>query len=218
MAHQLPTRQRPWSPATLDAVVKLARTDNRARALLQMALMEHGLTDDPERAALIVDLVAKGSQGGVHKLGEILEAHHQLRVAPPSAPLTGTQFDRQYPAQAPRRTRPLQPPELQTRATAALQPRPPRVASPQRWRLPAFCKPPLTPDDHSLMNRVPLQVWVERGVAPAWLPACTIAAAYVRLFGIGPPRATWTSGARSTRGYTPREIQLLLTALQITPD
>jgi hypothetical protein len=92
------------------------------------------------------------------------------------------------------------------------------VAKQQRWIMPAHHQPPLTPDDSTLMNRVPLQVWVERGVAPDWLPACTLAAAYVRLFGIGPPRATWTSGAGSPRGYTPREIQLLLTALQIAPD
>jgi hypothetical protein len=162
-------------------------------ALLQFHLMTDGPRPmEPARAAALVSRIRSAMPEAIAEAQQRLQL---LEHTPASRPLTGRQFDRVYRLDDP-----------------------PPVANPPRWRLPAHRTPPLQPDARDLMNREPLQVWVERGVAPDWLPAATVAAAYARLFGIGPPRATWTREASSPKGYTPREIQLLLTALSLQTD
>ena len=91
MTLRTPTPTRPWSLPELGHVLRACagvRGKHRqlGQAVLQMALLEHACTDDPPRAAGLVERVANGSKKAAAEITALLDAHHQLVQAPPAAP------------------------------------------------------------------------------------------------------------------------------------
>ena len=91
MTLRTPTPTRPWSLPQLGHVLRACagvRGKHRqlGHAVLQMALLEHACTDDPPRAAGLVERVANGSKKAAAEITALLDAHHQLVQAPPAAP------------------------------------------------------------------------------------------------------------------------------------
>ena len=91
MTLRTPTAIRPWSLPELGHVL-LACAGVRGKhrqlgqAVLQMALLEHACTDDPPRAAGLVERVAKGSKKAAAEITALLDARHHRRWMPTAGP------------------------------------------------------------------------------------------------------------------------------------
>ena len=237
MTLRTPTVIRPWSLPELGHVLRACagvRGKHRqlGQAVLQMALLELACTDDPPRAAGLVERVATGSKKAAAEITALLDAHHQLVQAPPAAPppppLDANSWAQAYPAPAPTLAR-------STLATGSRQPDPARGGQPG-WGKPATPKPePKTakpqPDAHlpARQNLAPcprgterhrIVHWIAQGlIDPAALGyptsglAGAVAAAYRRLFGDRLPARDPT--CRSFCIYSRREIALI--AANISP-
>ena len=102
MTLRTPTGTRPWSLPELGHVLRACagvRGKHRqlGQAVLQMALLEHACTDDPPRAAGLVERVANGSEKAAAEITALLDAHHQLtKPAPPPPPLDATGWAQTY--------------------------------------------------------------------------------------------------------------------------
>ncbi len=221
MINPIPTKSSPWSEAQFAAAITAAQQHTHGRAIVQMALLEYALTDDPLRAADLAERLASGprtAEKAAQKVASLLDAHRQLE--PPPAPPTPqvprrARERRQVPGhpggyEPERRTTEdrglVAPWEKRTKTKPA--PATPAASSP----LPPFRNPPLTPDEGSIAGRLSLRRWAELGLIrnPLNPAPATISAVYTRLFGVSPPRAT---DRRAACGYTQRELTVVLRAL-----
>ena len=97
-----PTSTSPWSLPSLHVVLKACANGHtqhgrQYQAVLQMALMECALADNPPRAAGLVERVANGSEKAAAEITALLDAHHQLtKPAPPPPPLDANGWAQTY--------------------------------------------------------------------------------------------------------------------------
>ena len=226
MTLRTPTGTRPWSLPELGHVLRACagvRGKHRqlGQAVLQMALLEHACTDDPPRAAGLVERVANGSEKAAAEITALLDAHHQLtKPAPPPPPLDATGWAQTY-----------EPPPPAPVLPAWAQPQRGRTATPTA-KPPAPAKPTVPAHSPHLPARQSLEPcprgterhrivhWVTAGlIDPAALGyptsgiASAVAAAYRRLFGDRLPPSD--PGNRSFKVYSRREITVV--AANISP-
>lgn len=230
MTLRTPTPTRPWSLPELGHVLRACagvRGKHRqlGQAVLQMALLEHACTDDPPRAAGLVERVAKGSKKAAAEITALLDAHHQLVQAPPAAPppppLDADGWAQTYePAPAP----PAPDTQVAESVAAWLQqrgrtstPAPPAPApapTPAAWALPPVSRPPGRPCPRHVVGRRALAHWVTEGVWPAAITGTSVAAAYRRAFGIKPPPELLQGHQfGASCAYTRRELEMLMAAM-----
>ena len=220
MTLRTPTGTRPWSLPELGHVLRACagvRGKHRqlGHAVLQMALLEHACTDDPPRAAGLVERVANGSKKAAAEITALLDAHHQLtKPAPPPPPLDANGWAQTYEPPPPAPVLPAwaQPQRGRTATPTAKPPAPAKPAVPAHSpHLPArqSLEPcPRGTERHRIVH------WVTAGlIDPAALGyptsgiASAVAAAYRRLFGDRLPPSD--PGNRSFKVYSRREITLI---------
>lgn len=215
-----PTSTSPWSLPSLHVVLKACanghtQLDRQYQAVLQMALMECALADNPPCAAGLVERVANGSEKAAAEITALLDAHHQLtKPAPPPPPLDANGWAQTY-----------EPPPPAPALPAWAQPQHNRAATPTA-KPPAPAKPTVPAHSPHLPARQSLEPcprgterhrivhWVTAGlIDPAALGyptsgiASAVAAAYRRLFGDRLPPSD--PGNRSFKVYSRREITLI---------
>ncbi|CAK6688297.1 hypothetical protein OGCDGJMD_00396 [Cyanobium usitatum str. Tous] len=231
MALRTPTAIRPWSLPELGHVLRACagvRGKHRqlGQAVLQMALLELACTDDPPRAAGLVERVANGSKKAAAEITALLDAHHQLVVqappaAPPPPPLDANGWAQTYePAPAP----PAPDTPVAESVAAWLQqrgrtstPAPPAPApapTPAAWALPPVSRPPKRPCPRHVIGRRALAHWVTEGAWPAAITGTSVAAAYRRTFGTKPPPELLHGHQfGASCAYTRRELEMLMAAM-----
>ena len=215
-----PTSTSSWSLPALHVVLKACANGHtqhgrQYQAVLQMALMECALADNPPRAAGLVERVANGSEKAAAEITALLDAHHQLtKPAPPPPPLDATGWAQTYepPPPAPVLQAWAQPQRGRTATPTAKPPAPAKPAAARHSpHLPArqSLEPcPRGTERHRIVH------WVTAGlIDPAALGyptsgiASAVAAAYRRLFGDRLPPSD--PGNRSFKVYSRREITLI---------
>ena len=141
-----PTSTSSWSLPALHVVLKACANGHtqhgrQYQAVLQMALMECALADNPPRAAGLVERVANGSEKAAAEITALLDAHHQLtKPAPPPPPLDANGWAQTY-----------EPPPPAPALPAWAQPQHNRAATPTA-KPPAPAKPAAARQQPSLVD------------------------------------------------------------------